>query len=236
MDIGKTEYEHRRDVFEFCAWIESQLLLFSRESNFEADYFERRGNNIKKLIEEAIPISRLALHLHRAFTQIHVQCLSGNQPFDAYLYIRTPTKAECIKVEATTTENEDSTMRRQGLSRIGFVHLTGRISRQGRKITSEGEMVDVDKAALKAIQLGFERMKTKVERVDSCGAPYYDKDTAILVHVDFFGTFSIRHRAQLMEWTQQYMRSQQPSIYGIYYCYSANHGVDGLRNWEHDLW
>lgn len=236
MNIPRSAYEKPRHILEFCAWIDAQLALFEKENDFEAHYFERQGENVKKFIEEAIPVSRLGLHLYHERQPIYVQCLTGNQRLDASLDIHTYRTVRHIKVEVTTTETSASTKRRQALARDGFAELTGRVWRTERKIHFEGEMVNVEDAAEQALQLGFDRMRAKVERTDQDGTPYYDAETAILVHVDFFRNFSSRHRAQIIEQTRQYLRSQERFIYGVFYCYTWNQGVDELRNQRQDLW
>jgi hypothetical protein len=145
--ISTDEYEQRRHVFEMHRWINSVLARMDREPDSDTIYFERRGLNVKKLIEEAIPVTYLGLHLVQMAEDVFLQLHTDNRPYDAQLEV-TGFKHFGFKVEVTTTENDDSTLRRQALSRDGTVWLQGPIHRDkndGRKIVSEPEMVDLSK-------------------------------------------------------------------------------------------
>ncbi len=107
---------------------------------FEEIYFERRGKNIKKLLEEAIPTSRLGLYLWRPWREISVTCLADDGAHDSIVTIHDRHKTETIKIEVTSTETDETTMRRQALSRQGFVFMTGLVRREGRQIMSEATM------------------------------------------------------------------------------------------------
>src|SRR5689334_17112549 len=100
MNIPTDEYEQRRHVFDMCRWINQTLTNMESESDFDRLYFERKGLNVKKFIEEAIPIACLGLHFYRPPDDVHVKCLAGNQPFDAELEV-SGFRSMRIKVEAT---------------------------------------------------------------------------------------------------------------------------------------
>ncbi len=61
MNIPAPEYEQHRSVFQLCDWINSKLRALENVSGLEERYFERRGENIKKLLEEAVPVAYLGL-------------------------------------------------------------------------------------------------------------------------------------------------------------------------------
>lgn len=63
MNISNSEFERPRSVFQLCEWITSKLRELEKSPAFEELYFERRGQNVKKLLEEAVPVARLGLHL-----------------------------------------------------------------------------------------------------------------------------------------------------------------------------
>jgi hypothetical protein len=224
VDIPASEYEQRRSIFQLCDWINSKLRDLEECNDFEERYFERRGQNIKKLLEEAIPVARLGLYFWRPWRDISVICLADNQPHDAEVTLQDPHKeAETIKVEVTSTETDETTMRRQALSREGFAFMTGPVRREGRRIVSEPTMVDLNKECERLLECAFARFQTKAERED-------DPQTAILVYVNPFRSLSFWYRAQLLERTRTYLRTQRPVLYGVYYCYQPDQGVDGLRN------
>lgn len=220
-DIPTTEYEQSRHVFDLCNWVNAKLGEMQALPDFETIYFERQGANLKKLIEEAIPLASLGLYFYRPANEVYLKCLTGNQRHDAELKVSGWNNFD-IKVEVTTIETDESTMRRQALSRQGTVFMTGEIKRDGRKIISEAQMVDMDVENKKWINLAFERCLKKIERG-------YDKDTAILVSFSSFRHIPLSYRAKLLERTEEYLLVEKPQIYGVYYSYGDDFVVDGVK-------
>jgi hypothetical protein len=73
-----------------CDWINNELRNLEKVPDFEERYFERRGQNIKKLLEEAVPVTRVGLYFWRLWRDVSVTCLTGNQPHDATVTLRDP--------------------------------------------------------------------------------------------------------------------------------------------------
>ena len=220
MNISTTEYEQRRHVFDLCKWLNDKCAEMQTLPDFETIYFERQGANIKKLIEEAMPLASLGLYFYRPSNDVYLKCLT-NQRYDAELSVSGWNNFD-IKVEVTTVETEESTMRRQALSRHGSVFMMGKIRRYGRNIISEAEMVDLDVENKKWIDLAFERCLKKIEHG-------YDKDTAILVSFSNFRHIPLRYRAKLLERTERHLLVEKPEIYGVYYSYGDDFVVDGIK-------
>jgi hypothetical protein len=223
VDIPALEYEQHRNIFQLCDWINDKLHGLKQYPDFEERYFERRGQNIKKLLEEAVPVARLGLYFWRPWRDVWVACLAGNQPYDAELTLQDSRKTETIQVEVTSTETDETTMWRQALSREGYVFIPGPVRREGRRIVSEPKMVDVNEQRKRLLQCAFDRFQTKADRED-------DAQTAILVYVNSTLSLPFWSRAELMEKTHKYLQTQNPRIYGAYYCYEVDQGVDGLQN------
>jgi hypothetical protein len=135
MNIPTTEYEQRRHVFDLCKWINEKCAEMQTYPDFETIYLERQGKNIKKLIEEAMPLASLGLYFFRPAKDVYLKCLT-NHKYDAELTVSGWSNFD-IKVEVTTVETDESTMRRQALSRHGSVFMMGKIRRDGRNIISE---------------------------------------------------------------------------------------------------
>jgi hypothetical protein len=232
MDITNAEYEEPRSNFQLCEWINNKLRDLESTPDFQERYSERRGLNIKKLLEEAVPVARLGLYLWRPWRDVSVTCLARDQPHDAEITVKEPNKTETIKIEVTCTETDDTTMRRQALSRQGFVWMGGPVRREGRQIVSEATMVDLDNASGRLVECALARFRGKAERED-------DPQTAILVYlVRSFPSLSLRYRTQLLEQTRTYLRAHRPTLYGAYYCYEADdadQGFDDIRNEPHNL-
>jgi hypothetical protein len=230
--IPIAEYEQRRSSFELCRWINQKLAEMRGTGRFDELYFERSNprSNIKKLIEEAIPLSRLGLYLSTPGSEVYLTCLAGNQNYDANIEI-TGFDQRTFKVEVTTTEDKPSTLRRQALSRFGHVPLTGEISRKGREITvpDEVEMVCADEEDERCVNLMFDRMRRKIE------SGRYDEDTTILVFFTEFRAIDPNHRARLALRTNRYLLELQANVPGVYYCYTADYSIDSVRGYNQPL-
>jgi hypothetical protein len=223
INIPTAEYGERRHVFELCRWINSKLRSMEGCENFDEVYFERKGENIKKLLEEALPLSRLGLHLSTPANDVYVTCFAGNQPFDAEIEITgfTPTT---FKVEVTTTETDESTLRRQALSRYGSVGLSGPIERRGRDIVWSAEMIEVSAEEQRCTNLMFERLRAKIE------SGRYERDTAILIYLTEYRRISLESRASLVRRTEWYLREKDTNVRRVYYCYISGNFVDEVTS------
>jgi hypothetical protein len=229
-DISLADYETSRHVFDMWRWI-NETLRSMRERGAEDDgdpnaiYFERRGENVKKLIEEAIPTAYLALYLFRQCDDVYVQCKAGNQNFDALIDVKG-FRNFSIKVEVvTTTEDEETALRRQELGRTGFVFLTGPIRRdpKSKSIEFEPQMVDVQEEEQKWLERAYKGFLEKVE------SNRYGEDTAVLVNIDTYRSFGMRGRTDLVTKTFKYLRDREPKIYGVFYCYKNNFIIDEVK-------
>jgi hypothetical protein len=228
MDITPLEYTQRRSLFQHCDWVNQKLRDLETTPKFYESYLERKGLNIKRLLEEAVPVAYLGLYFWRAWRDIFVTCLASNEPYDAVVELHDPRSEQRVQVEVTTIETEETTLRRQALAREGIAFLTGRAWREGRTIRTEPEVVDVDEECGRILEIAFERFRTKAERER-------DPETAILVYVNTYRLLPAWHRHQLIERTRLYLLQHQPMLYGVYYCYHPELGVDGLRNDVHEL-
>jgi hypothetical protein len=175
VDIPTDEYTRHRHVAEYCRWINEKLEAIKAGGQFDEQYFERIGRNVKKLIEEAIPISRLGLFLWTPGSDVYITCYADNRDCDAEVEIKG-FDVRSFKVEVTTTETEESTLRRQALSREGTVPLVGRIRKQKRTIIPEYEMIDVDEQSEKYVSLTMERLLSRVPAVYFCYMGDYSVD------------------------------------------------------------
>lgn len=225
--IPTLEFEKRRNVFEMCEWINAKFKEMEQQENFDTIYFERKGQNVKKLIEEAIPTAYLGLQLFRMADDLFIECKTGNQPFDALLEV-VGFRNFKIKIEVTTTEDDATTMRRQSLSRTGFTFFSGPVRREGREIICEPEMVDMDIEEQAWVDLAFDRFLQKAR------SDRYDSNTAILVCINTHRTWRFDSRHELVTKTYKYLLKYNPEIYGVYYCYVRDAVVDEVK--ESSYW
>jgi len=210
-------------VFETYRWINSVVAQMEKEPNFDEIYFVRTGL-VKRLIEEAIPLTYLGLHLVRIADDVFLQFYTDGRAYDGQLEVIGFNNFG-FKVEVTTTENDQSTLRRQALSRNGTVWLDGTVTRDqtdGRKIISAPTMVDLSKKEDQCMELAFERFLRKAN------SGRYDENTAILVAITMNRVISMRRRGELLKRSREWLRAN-PTVYGVYYCYQRDGIIDAAR-------
>jgi hypothetical protein len=204
--------------------VNEKLQQMRDTGKFDAYYFERKpsGSNIKKLIEEVIPISRLCLYLSTPASEVYATCFTGNQNYDAIIEV-TGFNPRRFKLEVTTTENDSSVLRRHALARYGHVSLTGSIRRQGREIIEEPEMISVDEEDQECIDRMLQRLREKIDY------GRYDDDTVFLVFMTDFRPIGMYHRARLIQQTENYLYEVEARTPGVYYCYTADYSIDSVH-------
>ncbi len=222
VDITDAEYEQRRHASDLTAWINRKLQEIDAGGRREEQYFERRGRNVKRLIEEAVPLSRLGLQLWTPGDEPYITLLPSNANVDAEVEVQG-FNARSFKVEVTTIETEESTMRRQALAREGTVPLLGPIRRDGRTIVAEGEMVDVAEEAERVIDLTMQRLRRKVDS----GA--YDGVTVMLVYLSEFWPLPPEERLRLRRRTEAYLATEPVSTSTVHFCFWPDYGVETVR-------
>jgi hypothetical protein len=217
IDIPTAAYEQLRSAFELSAWVDETFRRLKSGDDFERQYFERIGENVKPFIEEMIPVSRLGLYLSTPGKEVFVQCFTDNRAYDAEIQLGVDDRAG-LRIEVTTTdEPPQSAMRRQALSRNGNVSLTGTMWRDGRTVSDEPVMIEVAEEEQRQIELALSRLQRKVD------SGRYDSDTAILVYLTDCWVWPLYAlRADLMRRTDQYLQTVQPPIHSVYFCYMQN--------------
>jgi len=217
--ISSDEYKQKRSAFAFAAWVNDTFQRFSATPHFETQYFERVGNNIKPFLEEAVPLSRLALSLAVPGRSIDVACLLKDA-YDAVIETTWP-RSQSIPVEVTTTDSDSAALRRQALSRDGQVALTGPIRRDESGIRADGAMVDVGEEEDRQVALALRQLRRKA------GPGRYPRDTAVLVYVTDCWLASLDGlRDKLRRETRAYLSRERPFISAVHFCYAADYSID----------
>ena len=232
MDIPDAEYEKRRHAFDLCRWINAQFRQMEGTGNLSAIYAEQKGKNVKRLIEEAVPLSRLALRFSRPGDEVFVTLPPESEGFDAHVEIEG-FSPRSFKVEVTTTETDETVMQRQALARDGYAYFTGPVRREGRRIIFPEipEFVDVREEEERLADLLFDRVKAKIE------SGRYGSDTAILAYLTQRLPLSFCVRRDLAWKTRDYLFEVENKPYDIFYCCWAGLVVDaasdvtGSRDW-----
>jgi len=220
-DIETGDYEQERHIFDMWRWINAQLAAMEAAPDFDSAYFKQSGQNIKKLIEEAIPIASFGLRFVRPMDEVFIKCLTGNQPYDATLRVEGFKRLD-IKVEVTTTETEETVFARQELAEKGMVHRPARFEKVGKqKNILPSEMVDMGEQWEEWVAVALDRA---VRKVDS---RRYDRTTAILVRVDTWSPLPMSSRANLITQTRNRLVDRLSDVYGVYYLHRRE--IDEVR-------
>ncbi len=88
VDIQDADYEQRRHASELAAWVKAKMRELEAGGRLEEQYFERLGRNVKRLVEEAVPLSRLGLYLWTPGNEPYISCLPHNQGVDAIVEVQ----------------------------------------------------------------------------------------------------------------------------------------------------
>ena len=222
LGISDTEYEQRRHARDLASWVNARFAELEDGGRLEEQFFERKGQNIKRLIEEAVPLSRLGLFLWTPGNEPYVTLVPKSLKFDGHVEIEG-FSAKSFNVEVTTIETEQSTLRRQALSREGTVPLTGRVWRTADGyIEAEVAMIDVAEQEQTVVDLVLSRLRAKTE------FGRYDENTAFLVYVNDFWPLPAQGRLALHRKTEEYLR-ERPTIYSVCYCFSPDFAIDWIE-------
>jgi hypothetical protein len=222
VDILDAEYEQRRHASNLAAWINRKLQELNAGGRLEEQYFERRGRNVKRLLVEAVPLSQLGLELWVPGDEPYIALLPIAESVDAEINVHG-FNARSFKVEVTTIETEESTMRRQALAREGMVPLAGPIRREGWAIVAEGEMVDVAEYADRIVDLTIQRLGQKV----NSGA--YDEATAMLVYLSELWPLPPEARLRLRRRTEAYLGSKPGLTSTVHFCFWPDYGIETVH-------
>ncbi len=186
--ISTDAYLRRRSACQLDTWIRDICSTMTLADPSEGNFLQRRGRHVKELAEEAIPVSRLALHLLGPSAEVFVRLALGEPDHDAEIEIEgvQPTS---FKVEVTSSENHESALRRELIARQGFAVLSGTISRINGRIETEPEMVRVSEYEDRLEQRLLDLLREKLDG-------RYDSDTTILINQSelWRPTFSLRDR------------------------------------------
>lgn len=229
--ISASEYEERRHALELCSWINKKLEAFEKSGVFDALYIERKGagldNPAKKIVEEAIPLSRLALNLSQPGIEVFVTLHHGNQPFDATFSVEGFMKgsARTFPVEVTSAMFAENHVRREVLAKRGYVSLIGPISRTKDGEIYEGEdLVNLNELEQKYIRLMFAALMKKLDK-------NYPEDVSILVFLQEFGTLSMYSRNRHIRQTRKHLNEHDIKRQ-VYYGYQFNNAIDPVAWYE----
>lgn len=127
----------RANAFDFAAKVDSDI-----ESLTDDVYRLRRGR-AKPLLEELLPISRLALSLKTPGLAVDVVGYENDGPVDGCIKVSGYRDDE-FDVEVTCTHGYEDHLRAELLNKEGFCPGAGPIKRKNGEIVAEMQAVDYD--------------------------------------------------------------------------------------------
>lgn len=185
-----SEYETPRSPTRQVEWVNEKMEEIC-ETYGEAEFRKRSHPMVKKLIEEALPISRWSIQWQKVGLEVTVTCHAGNQPFDA-MVSATGYKSFSYPIEVVSTSDYQDALRREKLSTCGSVAAYGPISRLADKsISDQMACYNFDTRVIEQAEAAISRIQ------DKCAKPY-DPSTVLLVCVDTGSWLSLRSRALLL--------------------------------------
>jgi hypothetical protein len=146
-------------AYAFAGEVDREIESFSK-----TDYLERKGR-CKRLLEEILPISRLALSLKRPGCEVEVEAFEDSGPVDGRIRISGFLQEE-FSVEVTYVYDYEDSLRGELLSLRGFTPGFGPIQRdkQSRHILAEGEATDTEETLQELAAGIFSRFQRKSAR------------------------------------------------------------------------
>jgi len=146
------------NVFDFAAKVDQDI-----ESLSDGDYRLRKGR-AKPLLEELLPISRLALSLKAPGLTVNVVGHESDGSVDGHIKV-SGYRDEEFNVEVTCTHGYEDHLRAELLNREGSCPDTGPIKRINGEIIAEMQAVDGDayiRDTADAVRKAFEAKNDKI--------------------------------------------------------------------------
>lgn len=184
MYITKYELQKPHSCKYFLAWVEKTVASISGSADGKNAIRFRQGF-VKQLIEEVMPIAIFAEHHFGHTDEVVIQCIIGNQKYDAQIFDNRSYEPTLSYIEATQAhdgENEISRMRK--LTECGHVSAVGSVYKNGTKAT--GIKVDVNNEAVSrrdVVDRLFIQCKEAIAR--KAGKTYPDGTALVVVFDDY---------------------------------------------------
>jgi len=131
------KHQKKKNAFDFAAKVDQDI-----ESLADDDYRLRKGR-AKSLLEELLPISRLAISLKTPGISVDVVGYEDDGPVDGCIWISGYRKDQ-FNIEVTCTYSYEEHLRAELLNRDGYCPGAGPINREKGEIIAEMQAVDYD--------------------------------------------------------------------------------------------
>jgi hypothetical protein len=159
-------------AYPFASEVDRQI-----ESLSKADYLMRRDRG-KVLVEELLPISRLALHLKQPGLEVEVEAFENDGEADGHIRV-TGFREQEFNVQVTCAFTYEESMRRELLVTKGSTPGAGDIyrDRKTKQIVATMAATDTDEHISRVSRSVVELYKKKAAKT-------YSKDTALIIAFD----------------------------------------------------
>lgn len=168
----------------FLEWVENTVASIS-DSTAGKNAIRFRKGVVKQLIEEVMPVAIFAEHHFGHTDEVVIQCVIGNQKYDAQVFDNRSYEPKLSYIEATQAhdgENEISRMRK--LVECGQVSAVGSVCKKGTKATGIKVVVNSEAVSRRdTLDLTFVRCKEAIER--KAGMTYPENTALVVVFDDY---------------------------------------------------
>jgi hypothetical protein len=146
-------------AYAFAAEVDRQIESLSRDG-----FFFRSGRG-KKLLEEILPISRLAVSMKLPGSEVEVEAFEGDGPTDGRISVSGFVE-DIFNVQVTCVYSYEESLRDELLLKQGVSPAFGHIYRdnKSREIIAETEATDNEEFIMTLSRAVMERFRRKVEK------------------------------------------------------------------------
>lgn len=139
--LSPAELEETHTAADYLQWVQGLISRVQSEPNGQEQIRLRRGL-AHELMNEALPIGRLAIKYFGASERVRISLKIGNQTFDASVTDERNDSSLVQYIEVTTAgDGEDDYLRMRVLHERGEVSGLGRVTKSGTK--KSGLSIDV---------------------------------------------------------------------------------------------
>jgi hypothetical protein len=152
-------FKVKGSAYAFAAEVDRKIESFSRNEDL------KRKGPCKRLLEEILPISRLALSFKYPGCEVEVEAFEDSGPIDGRIRV-TGFREEEFDIQATCVYSHEESLRDELLAQQGVVPGFGPIYREKRskRIVAEGQCTDVEETLENLSSAIVVRFQKKVEK------------------------------------------------------------------------
>lgn len=198
IDIDK--YNSEMECYEFAKWFDDTMAKIGETTEGMCIIRNRKDRMVKKMMEEAVAISRYALFMSHWGLSVTVRCNSGSENYDGEINIDGFLKRK-NRIEVVSNFTYDESLRMELLNSKGGCFVGGKIYRDqdSREIIEECVALNGDHHVSATLTQVKELISAKV-------AKDYDRSTILLVNLNYSHWFSLSDRCKFMDNLNEFIK------------------------------